>query len=378
MSNTPNVQTINDPPPNKKGFFSKLLDRIETYGNKLPDPVTLFVIIAAVILVASSIASLLGVSAVHPSTKEVIEAKNLLNGEGLIMILTGMVNVFVDFPPLGVVLVAMIGVGLAESTGLISALMRRTMLGAPPKIVIPVIIFVGIIGNAAGDTAFIVLPPIAAMLLMSLGYNPLIGLVVAYAAVAGGFTANIFLNILDVITAGFTEVGAQIVDPDYKANVAMNYYFSIVSTFALMIVATLITYKITIPRLGKYTGEIKVAEKLTDEEKRGLRWAGWSMLVFTAIMLYLTVPSNALLRNAETGSLVSDSPLMAALIPIVMLMFLIPAIFYGMGAKTIKNDKDVANMLNESMKTMAPYIILAFVAAQMIAYFNWQIIVKKA
>ncbi|MDQ0340531.1 aminobenzoyl-glutamate transport protein [Caldalkalibacillus uzonensis] len=331
----------------------------------------MFVIIALIILVASALAAMTNVSAINPSTGENIEAVNLLSGEGLVQILTEMVSNFANFPPLGLVLVVMIGVGLAEATELIQALMRRALSSTPPKFVIPAIIFIGMLGNMAGDAAFIVLPPIAAMLLMGLGLNPLAGLIVAYASVAGGFAANLIVNMLDVLVAGFTEVGAQIMDPNYAANPAMNWYFLIVSFLVLVIVATIVTNKFTIPRLGKYDGKVEQMEELTDDEKRGLRWAGWSALIYVAILLVLTLPSNGILRNPETGSLVSGSPLMTGLVPIIMFLFFIPALFYGLGAKTIKNDKDVATMLGKAMVTMGPYIILAFVAAQMIAYFNW-------
>ncbi|GGK29943.1 aminobenzoyl-glutamate transporter [Caldalkalibacillus thermarum] len=366
-----NRPTPETPPSVKQGFFNRFLNVIEIYGNKLPDPVTLFVIFALAILVASAFSAAAGVSAVNPSTEETIEAVNLLSGEGLIQILTGMVTNFAQFPPLGLVLVVMIGVGLAEATGLIQALMRRALSSTPPKYVIPAIIFIGMLGNMAGDAAFVVLPPIAALLLMGIGFNPLTGLILAYASIAGGFAANLIVNMLDVLVAGFTEVGAQIMDPEYTANPAMNWYFLAVSFVVLVIVATIVTNKITIPRLGKYEGEVQEIEELTEDEKRGLRWAGWAALIYVAVLLVLTLPSNAILRNPDTGSLVSESPLMSGLVPIIMFLFLIPALFYGLGAKTIKTDKDVAKMLGDAMATMGPYIVLAFVAAQMIAYFNW-------
>ncbi|WAA11148.1 AbgT family transporter [Fervidibacillus albus] len=364
-----NMQTPQTPQP--RGVFNRFLNWIEKYGNKLPEPLTLFVIFAVLIIIASGIASAFGVSAVNPSTNETIEAVNLLSSDGLVQILTGMVTNFTSFPPLGLVLVVMVGVGLAEASGLIQALMRRALSSAPPKFIIPSIIFIGMLGNMAGDAAFVVLPPIAAMLLMGIGLNPLTGLVVAYASVAGGFAANLIINMLDVLVAGFTEAGAQIIDPEYSANPGMNWYFLIVSFLFLVIVSTFVTNKITIPRLGKYEGEVEQMEELTSDEKRGLKWAGWSTLVYVVILLVLTIPSNAILRNPETGSLISNSPLMNSLIPIIMFLFLIPAVFYGLGAKTIQSDKDLAKLLGDSMGQMGSYIILAFVAAQMIAYFSW-------
>ena len=170
----------------KKKLVDRFLDGIERAGNKLPDPVTLFVILAFFVLALSLILSKLGVSAVKPGTDETIEVINLLNREGLIQIVTNMVSNFTGFAPLGIVVVTMIGIGVAENSGLISALMKKTVLSAPKKIILPVILFTGLVGNVAADAAFIILPPIAAMIFMSVGRNPLVGLIATYAAIAGG------------------------------------------------------------------------------------------------------------------------------------------------------------------------------------------------
>ncbi|HWO78241.1 MAG TPA: AbgT family transporter [Bacillus sp. (in: firmicutes)] len=357
----------------KKSLFYRFLDWIEVNGNKLPDVLTLFVIFTAIILVVSAIGSAAGWTAVNPATKEKIEAVNLLNGEGIKRILSEMVNNFVNFPPLGLVLVVMLGVGLAESTGLISAFMRRVVLAAPTKLILPIIVLIGIVGNAAADAALIVLPPVAAMIFLALKRNPIAGLVAAYAAVAGGFSANIMINLLDALLAGFTESSAQIIDPEFKANPAMNYYFLLASTFVLLPVAVFVTTKIVEPRLGAYTGIIPEDQddtSLTSDEKRGLRWATISLSVYVVILLALTVPSNALLRDPETGSLIV-SPFMDSLVAIMFLFFFIPALAYGIGSKSIKSDRDVAEQLSKAMSGMGYYIVLAFIAAQMITYFNW-------
>lgn len=354
----------------RKGLFNRFLDFIEKYGNKLPDPVMLFVYIAAIILICSFIFGKLGTSAVNPGTGEVITVVNLLNGEGFIKIMSNLVENFTSFPPLGLVLVVMLGVGLAESTGLISAVMKVTILSAPKKIILPVIILVAILGNAAADAAMVVLPPIVAMIFIALGRHPIAGLAAAYAAVAGGFSANLLLSVLDPLVAGFTEVGAQIYDPDYKANPAMNYYFLAVSAIVLIPVAVFVTTKIVEPRLGAYDGEMEIVENIGAEEKKGLLWAAFSLAVFAAVILYLSIPQNGLLRNPETGSL-TDSPLMDSIVPLMMIVFLLPALVYGRVVKVITNSKDLAEHLAKAMSGMGMYIVIAFAAAQMIAYFSW-------
>jgi aminobenzoyl-glutamate transport protein len=354
----------------KRGFFNKFLDSIEKYGNKLPDPVMLFVYIAGLILICSAIFSLLGVTAVNPGNGEKVAVVNLLNGDGIIKILTNLVSNFTSFPPLGLVLVVMLGVGLAESTGLIGAVMKTTILNAPKKLILPTIVLVAIVGNAAADAAMVVLPPIVAMIFIALGRHPIAGLAAAYASVAGGFSANLILSVLDPLVAGFTQTGAQMIDPEFIANPAMNYYFLIASTFVLVPTAVFVTTKIVEPRLGKYEGEMETLDEVTAEEKKGLLWAGISVLVMAVVILSLSIPENGLFRHPETGSL-TVSPLMDSLVPLMMILFLVPSLIYGKVVKVIKDSKDMANLLAKAMSGMGMYIIIAFVAAQMIAYFNW-------
>ncbi|HHY20436.1 MAG TPA: AbgT family transporter [Bacilli bacterium] len=362
------VETVKD--KKKNSFFDKMLNRIETVGNKLPDPIVLFALMAMIILVLSAVASYFNVSAINPANQEKIVVENLLSKEGIVQILTGMVKNFSEFPPLGAVLVIMLGVGLADESGFFKTMMKRAVLSTPKRMIIPTIVFIGIIGNVAGDATQVVLPPLAATILISFGYHPFVGLVAAYASTLGAFSANILIGMTDTLAAGFTEVGAQTVDPSFVGNPIMNYYFIAVSTFVLLAVSTWVTYKFTIPRYGLYEGAVLEADTITPLEKRGLRWANYSIVGSVILALIAIIPENGLLRNAETGSLIQDSPLMAAVVPLVMILFIVPGLFYGFGAKTIRSSKDLAEQLGKAMSTMGPYIVLVFVSAQMLAYFN--------
>ncbi|PAE26356.1 AbgT family transporter [Bacillus sp. 7894-2] len=354
----------------KKTFFDRMLDSIEYAGNKLPDPIVLFFILCGIILGASFIAGLFKLSATHPVTGETVVANNLLDGAGLVDIITGMVTNFSEFPPLGMVLVMMIGVGLAEQSGFFDTLMKRSVVATPKKIIIPSIILIAIVGNVAADATQVVLPPIAAAVLMAFGYHPMVGLIVAYASTTGAFSANLMIGMTDTLAAGFTESGAQTVNPDYKANPAMNYYFIAVSTFFLLAVSTWVTYKFTIPRFGKYSGEMDaMTTTVSKEESRGLKWAGISAAVFLAAVLAMVLPENGILRNPETGSIIEGSPLMDGIVPLLTIFFLLPGLFYGMGAGTIKTSKDFGEMTGKAMSTMGPYIVLVFASAQFLAYF---------
>ncbi|MGM9921652.1 MAG: AbgT family transporter [Bhargavaea sp.] len=355
--------------PKKPSFFQRMLNGVEKAGNKLPDPVTLFAIFTVLILIASAIFAVLGTSAVHPGTGETIKVVNLLNAEGIRSIVTTLVPNFTGFPPLGMVLVVMLGVGLAESTGLVTSFMKTTILNAPVKIILPTILLIAVLGNTAADAAQVVLPPIAAMIFAALGRNPIAGLVAGYATVTGAFSANLIVSMLDPLLFGFTQSSAQMIDPSYVGNPAVNWYFMIASTFVLIPVAAFVTTKIVEPRLGTFQGEVEKLEKTTPEEKRGLLWAGISLAAYTALILWLVVPENGILRDPETNGIIV-SPFMTGIVPIMLFGFLIPALAYGFASGSLKNDKDVAEHLGKAMAGMGGYIVLAFVAAQMISFFG--------
>ncbi|WP_414054279.1 AbgT family transporter [Macrococcus equi] len=358
----------------KKGFMDKFLDGIERAGNKLPDPVVIFISLCGLILIASWIASLFGVKAKNPADGKVVKAINLLTPDGVAKIISEAVPNFAAFPPLGLVLVVMIGVGIAEKTGYFETLMKYTIEKTPKKIIIPIIIFVGIMGNAAGDAATIVLPPIAAMVFIRLGYHPIAGLAMAYAAALGGFSASLVIGMTDALAVSFTEPATKLIDGSVKVNAAMNYYFLCASTFLLLVVAWFVTSKIVIPRFGKYEGtytDEETNEHVAPQERKAMIWANISILLLMGLLILLTVPEHALLRNAKTGSLIDDSPLMNGIVPIITLLFLVPGLIYGYMAGTMRSTRKFSEMLAESMSSMGGFIVIVFFAAQMLAFFTW-------
>ncbi|QYA40448.1 AbgT family transporter [Macrococcoides caseolyticum] len=356
----------------KKGFINRSLDIIEKSGNKLPDPVVIFISLCLIILFASFVTGTMGVSAKNPADGKVIEAMNLLTPEGIAKIISEAVNNFATFPPLGLVLVVMIGVGVAEKTGYFETLMKYTIEKTPRKIIVPMIILVGILGNAAGDAAPIVLPPIAAMVFIKLGYHPVAGLVMAYASALGGYSASLIIGMSDALIVSFTEPAAKLVDDSVPVNAVMNYYFLCVSTVVLLIAAWFVTVKITIPRFGAYKSDVHTAaEDVTPIERKAMIYANIALLIAMVIVMFLAVPENGLLRNAKTGSLIQDSPLMNGIVPIITVLFFVPGLVYGFVAGTMRSTKKFAEMLGDAMSTMGPFIVIVFFAAQMLAYFKW-------
>ncbi|MDO4436023.1 MAG: AbgT family transporter [Cardiobacteriaceae bacterium] len=355
----------------------RLLTYIERAGNKLPDPVFIFMGLCALILVASWLSALAGVSAVNPATNETIYAINLLNSANISRIIEEAIKNFASFPPLGVVLGAMIGIGVAEKSGWFEALMKYAMQRAPRHLMIPILAFIGVMGNMAADAAIIVLPPIAAMLFTRMGYHPIAGLVCAYAATLGGFAANLTIGLTDVLALTFTAPATALLNPELAStlNPAMNYYFIAASTFLLVGLTWWITLKITIPYLGAYTPEAGVpfdnSSDLSPQEHKALCAANYTLLALIIGLLFLTVPEGALLRNAQTGSLIEKSPLMNGIVFILAVIFLIPGVVYARLSGNAKESRDIARMMNESMSGMGGYIVIVFFAAQMLAFFNW-------
>lgn len=360
----------------KKSFLEKFLDFVEKGGNKLPHPFTLFWILCLIIIVISAIAAKSGASVTYTAldrkTMEIkettLEIKSLLNAAGIRYIFSSMVGNFTGFAPLGTVLVALIGIGVCEKSGLMGATMRKVVNATPKRALTAMVVLAGVMSNIASDAGYVVLVPLGALIFLSFGRHPLAGLAAAFAGVSGGFSANLLLSTTDPLLSGITTEAARILRPDYFVNPASNYYFMFASTFILTILGTYITDKIIEPRLGKYEGdEIPDTNDLTDIERKGLRAAGITVVIFIALMLFLILPENAILK--VDGNLKEWTS--KGLVPTLMMFFLFPGLVYGKVVGTIKNDKDAAKMMGSAMATMGGYLALVFAAAQFVAYFNY-------
>ncbi|WP_368504414.1 AbgT family transporter [Alkalihalophilus sp. As8PL] len=360
----------------KQGAFNKFLTFIEVTGNKLPHPITLFAILAVLVVFVSAILSSMNISVESPAEPGVeVTVTNLLSSEGIHYIVTNMVSNFINFAPLGVVLATMIGIGVAERSGLISAALRGLVTSVPKRLITAALVFAGIMSSVASDAGYVVLPPLGALLFIALGRHPLAGLAAAFAGVSAGFSANLFLSATDPMLGELTRQAAATFDPAYAEtiNIAMNYYFIAASVFVLTIAGTFVTEKLVEPRLGSYkkteTDDAEKIDYLNSNEKKALLWSGISMVAVIAVMALLIVPEWGPLRGDGPNAIV-NSPFMRSLGPIILFVFLIPGIVYGIITKTIKNDKDVANQMSDTMASMGMFIVLAFTAGQFVAFFN--------
>lgn len=387
-SNSPN----GNPPHNnfdaaeQDSRMQRFLKGVEWLGNLLPHPVILFVWMSVFLLVLSAVLSYFGISVIDPrpegasgrSADGTIEVVNLLNGEGLARIVENLVTNFTGFVPLGTVLVALLGVGVAERSGMISAALRGLVLNAPKKMVTFTIVFAGIMSNTAAELGYVVLIPLAAVIFHSLGRHPLAGIAAAFAGVSGGYSANLLLGTVDPLLSGITQEAARIIDPAYTVGAEANWYFMMVSTFLISGLGYLVTEKIVEPSLGKYNPtdaddpsvlDTK-AERVSTIEKKGLFWAGISMLVFCLLLAWTVVPADGILRNAETG-LLSGSPFLKGIVVFIFVFFAIPGYIYGKITGSIKNNQDVVDAMSHAMSSLSIYIVLVFFAAQFTAFFNW-------
>ncbi len=369
----PSVQVPAEVEQSRTGLFVRMLDAVERTGNRLPDPVTLFVLSAVLVVLASAVFSALRVEVVHPGNGSVITAQNLLTVENLRRMLTEAVQNFASFPPLGLVLVTMLGIGVAERSGLVTTALEQLVRAVPPSALTMTLVFAGVMSSVAADAGYVVLTPLGAVIFASAGRHPLAGMAAAFAGVSGGFSANLVLTSLDPLLSGLSTTSAQILDPAYVVEPSANYYFMVASVFFVTAAGTWVTSKLVEPRLGPWKPEHEIAEAdlaISDagpHQRRSLLAAAIAGVAMVGLVAVLAGQPDGIFRDAEQGL----APFYHSLVPLLMLFFLLMGLAYGIAAGTIRSDKDVVRMMAEAMATMGPYIVLAFAAAQFVTYFNW-------
>jgi aminobenzoyl-glutamate transport protein len=353
-------------------LINRFLGHVERAGNALPNPATLFVALAGLVVLVSWLCHSLGVTVTNPANGKVVAAVNLLSVEGVQRMILEATRNFLAYPPLGVSLACLLGIGIAEYSGLMGAMLRLVVLKSPAKWVTPMVVFAGVMSNAGSEVGYVLLIPLAAALYHALGRHPFLGLAAAFAGVSGGYSANLLVGSVDVLLAGLSEAAARIVDPAYTVNAMANYYFMAVSTFIVTAVGTWVTERIVAPRLGAYTGAAPREElkPIAAAERRGLWAAAGAAVLLTAVVLWGVLPEKGFLVNPKNPDFAA-SAFMVGLVTFIFLYGLLPGIAYGVAAGTIKSDHDVLAGMNGTMKSMASFIVLSFFAAQFIAYFTW-------
>ncbi|MGL4253869.1 MAG: AbgT family transporter [Fusobacteriaceae bacterium] len=379
----------------KQTAFEKFLNFVEVVGNKLPHPVAMFFGFFVVTMGLSFVLAKMGISVsyneISRATNQVITktttVQDLLTASGINGVFTTAIKNFTNHAALGSIVVAMLGVGLAEGTGLMSASIKKLVLSTPKSMVSAIAVFAGVMSNVASDAGYVVLIPLGAVIFLSFGRHPLAGIAATFAGVSGGFSANLLIGSTDPLLGGITTTAAQISLPGYSVDPTANFYFMFVSTFLITILGAFITDKIVEPRLGEYKGpklEGDSHSQLTDLEKKGLRASLISFIIFIAVVCLMVLPENAVLKLTpeQIAAFVKANgrqpEVMELLKPffgdsivfILMLAFFIPGLFYGIAAKTVTSHKDVIKSLNKAMSSCGPVLVIIFMSAQFVYVFN--------
>jgi aminobenzoyl-glutamate transport protein len=375
---------MNKPTTAPKGFLAKSLDLVERVGNKLPDPAVLFLILMIAVWVLSALFSTMTFSEIDPRTKEAMKVNNLLAGQSMTTFMASMVSTFTSFAPLGVVLVAMLGLGVAEHTGFIKAGLKSILSVTPKALLTPMLVSVGILSHVAVDAGYVLVIPLGGIIFYAAGRHPLAGIAAAFAGVSGGFSCTFFVpSSLDPLLAGLTEVAARLSPSPGAATITINplnnFYFTTASVFLVVAVAWLITDYFIEPRLKNTVvdgdaSELPKMEELSQKERSGLKWASLSMLAVLAGLIISAIPEGSAWRSVDekfVGQLLhSTAPLMKSIVAIIFIFFLVPGVVYGYMSGSVKTHRDIVQAMTKAMSGMGYYIVMAFFCAQFIYAFG--------
>ena len=355
--------------------IDRILNGIERAGNALPDPAALFLILLLVVWALSALLAPIEWAEIDPRSGEPLRVSNRLAGPAIAEFLSTLVTTFTGFHPLGVVLVALLGVGVAEHTGYINAGLKALLSVTSAKLLTPMLILVAIVSHTAADAGYVLVIPLGAVIFYAAGRHPLAGIAASFAGVSGGFSANFVPSSLDPLLAGLTQEGAQIIAADYLVNPLSNWFFTGASSVLIVLVGWYLTDRVIEPRLRGVavdgdTDDIPTMEEIGPRERRGL-WAGTAALgVGLVLLALLSAPAASFLRSPEGSLTASTAPLMLAIVPLIFLFFLLPGVVYGYVAGTVENHRDIIKGMSKAMSTMGYYIVLAFFASLFIAEFG--------
>lgn len=354
----------------KTSWVDKLIGGIEAVCNKLPPPAILFCWLFLFTAIIGAVFTMTGLTLVNPSSGEAVASSNLFSTEGLHWFLDNMIKNFTGFAPLGLVISMTLGIGLCEESGMLISLLNSSLKNVPASLVPYVIAFIGTVGNIASDTAMVVIPPMAAIVYMGVGKHPVVGMLVGYAGAQAGFTANLMVAGTDTLLQGLTNqaISAFIPDTTFQVDATCNWFFMIASTFLCAAVIGWCSVRMIEPRLGKYEGDGSAKpEEVTPQQKKGLRAAGITAVVYIILLLILFFAGPL---ATEDGKFVG-SPFLKGLIPILFVLFSICGIAYGYSSGSFKNVNDVNKAMSKQMSAMGSYVLFCFFCGQFQGLFNW-------
>ncbi len=356
-------------------LVQRLLNKVEVWGNKLPDPAVLFIILLATVWALSWALSGVDFNVVDPRNGEPLRISNQFSGDALTQFMSSMVTNFSHFHPVGVVLVAMLGIGIAEYSGFINAGLRALLSVTAKWLLTPMIILIGIVSHSAVDAGYVLVIPLGGVIFYAAGRHPLAGIAAAFAGVSGGFSANFVPSALDPMLQGISQAGAQLLDPSVVLNPLNNYYFTAASAIIVTLLGWFITDKLVEPKLNNNPvdgdmSDLPTMEPLKDDERKALRWSLLAVVI-GIILLAVSASFETSPWRGDEGSLTSFSaPLMRSIVPLIFLLFLIPGLVYGLIIGSIRNSKQFVEGMTKAMQGMGYYLVIMFCIAQFIYAFG--------
>jgi aminobenzoyl-glutamate transport protein len=376
------MSVVNSEPttPSKSTWLNRSLNAIERVGNKLPDPAVLFALFMIAVWLISWALSGISFNEIDPRNGKPIQIINLLDGAAFTAFMSKLVSTFVSFPPLGVVIVAMLGLGVAEHTGFINAGLRSILTVTPKVLLTPVLIAVGILSHVAVDAGYVLVIPLGAVIFYAAGRHPLAGIAAAFAGVSGGFSASFFIpSSLDPLLAGLTQASARLsANPaasELIINPLNNYYFTSASAILIILIGWFLTDKVIEPRLKSTPidgdkASLPTLDTLTQAEKKGLRFSVLAMLIAAAVLIVSLYPASSVWRGSDGSLTHGTAPLMQSIVALILIFFLIPGVVYGYVSGTVKNHRDIIQGMSKAMSGLGYYIVMAFFCAQFIYAFG--------
>ena len=361
--------------PNQAAAPGGFLGTVERVGNKLPDPAVLFIALLFIVWILSWLLSYVTFDVFHPATGERIVIVNQLAADNFVTFLATMVDRFMSFGPVGVVLVAMLGIGVAEHTGFINTAIRALLNVTAKWLLTPMVILVGIVSHSAVDAGYVLVIPLGGVIFYAAGRHPLAGIAAAFAGVSGGFSANFVPSSLDPLLQGLTLEGARLLDPDIAVNTLNNYFFTTASSVLIVGLGWYITDKIIEPRVADVeidgdAEDLPEMHDLSDSERRGLRWALFSMVLGLVLLGASLVPETSAWRDEDGNLATFGAPIMQSIVSLIFLLFIIPGIVYGKLSGSMKGMKDMIEGMTHAMHNMAYYIVIMFFIAQFVIAFS--------
>ncbi|WP_372864226.1 AbgT family transporter [Spongiibacter sp.] len=352
-------------------WSQRWLNHIERLGNKLPHPVSLFIIFCALLVVLSAWMNAASASAQNPSSGEWLYSRSLLSREGLLWMLHSAVGNFVNFAPVGSVIVAIMGIAVAEHSGLLGYVLSGIARRAPPRALSAVIVFTGVLSSIGFDSGYVVLIPLAALIFRAAGRSPLAGIAAAFAGVSGGYSANLVLGPVDAILAGISTEALRLIDDQAEVLVSANYYFIVASTLMITVVGAWVNEKIVEPRLPKPdTVEHLPAADSDDRERRALRVVAVFSAAYIAALIAMVALPSGLLRNPDPEGMAA-LPLLRGIVVFIALYAALAGIIFGYSSGRFQERNDWIRAMEKGMGTLAGYLVLMFFAAQFVNYFSW-------